>query len=178
MEGTMATIMMFAGNFAPRAWMFCNGALQSIANNEALFALLGTTYGGDGQTTFALPDLRSRIPVGTGNGAGLTGVTLGEVGGTETVTLNQSQLPAHSHTMSASVGTTSANANGTNNPTGVLASTSAATYLPLSSSTGTTLAGANVVVGPQGNSQPIEIVQSYQAINYVICVEGIFPSRN
>ncbi|MBC7776408.1 MAG: tail fiber protein, partial [Phycisphaerae bacterium] len=152
MEGTLATIMMFAGNFAPRGWQFCNGTLQSIAENPALFSLLGTTYGGDGQTTFALPDLRSRIPVGTGNGGGLSPVDLGEVGGSETVTLNQSQLPAHSHTMSASVGTTSANANGSNNPAGVLASTSAEIYLPLSSSTGTTLAGANVVVGPQGNS--------------------------
>ncbi len=178
MEGTMATIMMFAGTFAPRSWMFCNGALQSIAENPALFSLLGTTYGGDGQTTFALPDLRSRIPVGAGNGAGLSPVTLGEQAGTESVTLNQSQLPAHNHTMSATVGTTSANANGGKNPAGVLAATSTPLYLPTAGTTGTNLGGANVTVGPAGNSQPISVIQSYQAINYVICVEGIFPSRN
>ncbi|MDO8367187.1 MAG: tail fiber protein [Saprospiraceae bacterium] len=178
MEGTLATIMMFAGNFAPRAWMFCNGALLPISQYDALFALIGTTYGGDGQTTFALPDLRSRIPVGTGTGAGLSPVNLGESAGSETVTLNQSQLPAHQHAMSASVGTSSANADGSKNPTHVLATTAQALYLPTSGGTGTNLGGANVTVGPAGNSQPISVVQSFQAINYVICVEGIFPSRN
>ncbi len=178
MEGTMATIMMFAGNFAPQAWMFCSGQILPIEQYVALFSLIGTTYGGDGQTTFALPDLRSRIPVGVGNGAGLSPLALGEVSGAESVTLNQSQLPAHSHTMSASVGTTSANANGSKNPANVLAATSAAIYLPTSGSTGTNLGGANVAVVPQGNSQPIDIVQSYQSLNYVICVEGIYPSRN
>lgn len=178
MEGTLATIMMFAGNFAPRAWMFCNGALLPISQYDALFALIGTTYGGDGQTTFALPDLRSRIPVGTGTGAGLSPVNLGQSAGSETVTLNQSQLPAHQHAMSASVGTSSANADGSKNPTHVLATTAQALYLPTSGGTGTNLGGANVTVGPAGNSQPISVVQSFQAINYVICVEGIFPSRN
>ena len=173
----MATIMMFAGTFAPRAWMFCDGSLQSISNNPALFSLIGTTYGGDGQTTFALPDLRSRIPVGAGNGAGLNPVSLGQSAGSERVTLTQGQMPMHNHTMSATVGSSSANAAGSN-PTQVLASTGAAIYLPPSGSTGTSLAGANVTIGSQGNSQPISVVQSYQAINYVICVEGIFPSRN
>ena len=174
----MATIMMFAGNFAPRSWMFCNGALLPISQYDALFALIGTTYGGDGQTTFALPDLRSRIPVGAGSGPGLPSMALGQMGGVESVILTSAQLPAHSHTMTASVNVTSSNANGSNNPANVLASTSAAVYLPTSGSTGTNLGGASVTVGPQGNSQPIAIVQSYQAINYVICVEGIFPSRN
>lgn len=173
----MATIMMFAGTFAPRAWMFCSGQLLPISQYDALFALIGTTYGGDGQTTFALPDLRSRIPVGTGNGGGLSPIALGQSGGSEKVTLTQAQLPMHNHTMSASVGTSSANAAGSS-PTQVLASTAAAIYLPVSGSTGTSLAGANVAVGLQGNNQPISVVQSYQAINYVICVEGIFPSRN
>ncbi|MFN0216174.1 MAG: phage tail protein [Saprospiraceae bacterium] len=177
MEGTMATIMIFAGNFAPQNWMFCDGSLQSIADNTALFSLLGTTYGGDGQTTFGLPNLLSRIPVGTGTGPGLSPVTLGEVGGSESVTLTQSQLPAHNHTMAATVGTSSSNADGSNNPTRALASTSAEIYLPPASTTGTNLGGANVTLGPAGNSQPISVIQSYQAINYVICAYGIYPSR-
>ena len=178
MEGTMATILIFAGNFAPRAWKFCDGSLLPISQYEALFSLLGTTYGGDGQTTFALPDLRGRIPVGTGTGAGLANVVLGQMAGTESVTLTQAQLPAHAHTMSASVGTTSANADGSKNPAKVLAATTAKTYLPTSEGTGTNLGGASVHLGTQGNNIPIPVIQSFQVINYVICVEGIYPSRS
>ncbi len=178
MEGTMATIMIFAGNFNPRSWMLCQGQLLPISQYDALFALIGTTYGGDGQTTFALPNLQSRIPVGAGNGAGLNAIALGQSAGSESVTLTQAQMPMHAHTMSASVGTTSANADGSKNPARILASTSAEIYLPLSGSTATSLAGGNVAVGIQGSSQPIPVIQPYQALNYVICVEGIFPSRS
>src|SRR6478672_10112699 len=97
-EPFLAEIIMFAGNFAPRGWAFCQGQILSIAQNTALFSLLGTTYGGNGQTTFALPDLRGRVPVGTGQGPGLSNYDLGQVSGSESVTLTVSQMPAHNHT--------------------------------------------------------------------------------
>lgn len=179
MEGTLATIMIFAGNFAPRGWLFCDGSLQSISQNDALFSLIGTTYGGDGQVTFGLPDLRGRVPVATGTGAGLATIVLGEMAGSETVTMLQSNLPMHVHQMSAKVGTTTANADGSNSPAKVLASTAGNLYAPVPSTPITSsLAGVHVSLGQAGGSQPIPIVQSYQAINYVICVEGIYPTRS
>lgn len=178
MEGTLATIMIFAGNFAPRAWMFCDGSVLPIGQNDALFSLIGTTYGGDGISTFALPDLRGRIPVGTGTGGGLSNIALGQAAGSESVTLTVANLPAHQHTMSASVGTSSSNADGSRNPTHTLATTPSPLYAPANAGTNTSLAGANVSIGNSGNNQPIPIVQPYQAINYVICVEGIYPTRS
>jgi len=178
MEGTLATIMIFAGNFAPRGWLFCDGSLQSISQNEALFSLIGTTYGGDGQTTFALPDLRGRIPVGTGTGGGLSTVNLGQMSGSESITLTQAQLPAHAHPMSAQVSTSSSNADGSSSPAKVLATTAQNLYAPIGSAANSYLAGANVTLAPQGGNQPIQIVQPYQVINYVICTEGIYPSQS
>jgi microcystin-dependent protein len=169
--------MIFAGNFAPESWRYCDGSLLSVNENMALFALIGTTYGGDGKNNFALPDLRGRIAVGTGTGNGLPPISLGESAGTEIITLNQANLPAHAHDLSARVGTCSDN-HKSNDPTSVLAQTSQALYAPLSASTGTTLAGANVKIAVQGGNQPISIIQPYQAINYIICVEGMFPVRN
>src|SRR5689334_14491352 len=98
----LASIAIFAGNFAPRGWALCNGQILPIAQNTALFSLLGTTYGGNGQTTFALPDLRGRAPIGTGQGPGLSNVDLGQVGGTENVTLLTSNMPMHNHSLNAS----------------------------------------------------------------------------
>src|SRR4051812_1587744 len=102
-EPYIGEIMMFAGNFAPRGWALCDGSLLSISQNTALFSILGTTFGGNGQTTFGLPDLRGRLPMHPGQGPGRTGRTLGESGGAETVTLNTTQMPAHTHTASATV---------------------------------------------------------------------------
>lgn len=99
MEGYIAQIILFAGTFAPRGWAFCQGQILSISQNTALFSLLGTTYGGNGQTTFALPDLRGRAPIGTGQGPGLSSISLGQMAGTENVTLLITQLPAHTHTV-------------------------------------------------------------------------------
>src|SRR6476619_6096122 len=98
-EPFMAEIVLFAGNFAPRGWAFCHGQILSIAQNTALYALLGTTYGGDGQTTYALPDLRGRVPVGTGQGPGLLNINLGEMSGEPTHTLIITEMPAHNHTL-------------------------------------------------------------------------------
>jgi microcystin-dependent protein len=177
MEGTLATIMIFGGNFAPSAWMFCAGQLLPIAEYDALFSLLGTTYGGDGQTTFGLPDMRGRIPVGTGTGGGLSTVALGQAAGTENVTLTQTQMPAHNHPMTASVSTSSSNADGSNSPAKVLATPTTNLYAPTSAATNNYLGGASVSLAAQGGSQPINILQPYLALNYVICVEGIYPSR-
>ena len=101
MEGTIGEIRMFAGNFAPRYWAFCQAQLISIASNTALFSILGTTYGGNGQTTFGLPDFRGRVAVGVGTGPGLSNVVLGEMGGSSTITLTTNNMPAHNHTATA-----------------------------------------------------------------------------
>lgn len=174
MEGTIAEIRMFAGNFSPRGWIFCNGSLQSIAQNTALFALVGTTYGGDGQTTFGVPDLRGRIPVGTGNGPGLPSVQLGELSGANSKTLITSNLPAHNHPLNA---VTQAGSSAI--PTGnLLANTGALDkeYAPAAGNTAIAL-GATAI-GSTGSAQPVNNMQPYLGMNYIMCVEGIFPSRN
>lgn len=177
MEGTLAEIRSFAGNFAPRGWVFCNGQLLSIAQWTAVFALVGTTYGGDGQTTFGVPDLRSRVPVGEGNGPGLSTMSLGEMGGTESVTLLSSQLPAHSHTATAPAASTST--------TGTPAANVAPGPVELGAATSKhfgTADGAIGLAGPTlgltGGSQPHNNLQPHLGMNYIMCVEGIFPSRN
>ncbi|HKP32318.1 MAG TPA: tail fiber protein [Chitinophagaceae bacterium] len=176
MEGTIGEIRLFAGNFAPRNWAFCAGQLMSISQNTALFSILGTTYGGNGQTTFALPDLRARTAVGPGQGPGLSNITLGEVSGTETVTLLTTQMPAHNHTLSG------VNASGTTgNPTSsTLATTKDATDNTINSYATATPAAVlhNQSIGISGNSQPVPIRNPYLGMNYIICLFGIFPSRN
>jgi microcystin-dependent protein len=155
---------MFAGNFAPAGWMFCEGQLLPISENETLFNLIGTTYGGDGQSTFALPDLRGRIPLHFGNG-----FTLAETGGVETVTLTVSQIPAHTHPMLAS------------------------NDIPTQQTPGTNLTGqsankiyragtANIVMNPNavaqtGGSQPHNNFQPYLCVDFIISLFGIFPSQ-
>jgi microcystin-dependent protein len=176
MEGTMSTIMLFAGTFAPSGWLFCNGQLLSIAEYDALFSLIGTTYGGDGQVNFALPNLCGRVPVGTGTGAGLSPVALGEAAGSEMVTVSQSQMPAHTHTVLPKVGVFTGNNDGNPSPSGRVLATSQL-YTNPSNNTGTYLGGANAPLAPTGGNQPISILKPYLALNYVICVEGIYPSR-
>jgi len=179
MEGTIAEIRMFAGNFNPRTWAFCSGQILSIATNTALFSLLGTTYGGNGTTTFALPDLRGRVPVGTGTGPGLSNIQLGQVAGTPTVTLLQTNMPAHTHVVSGSLTMGAKNGAGNSiSPTGnypaqggtnAYSSTQDAQMAPLNG----TLSVANA-----GGSQPFSIMPPYLGMNYIICLFGIFPSRN
>lgn len=177
MEGTIGEIRMFAGNFAPRNWAFCNNQILSIAQNTALFSILGTTYGGNGQTTFALPDLRGRVPVGTGQGPGLPSVILGELSGSPTHTLITNEIPAHTHTLNAST-----NGPADNTAAGdLLASQSRSNggtmpnvYGPNSNQTPM----GNLAIGITGGSQPFSIMQPYLGMNYIICLFGIFPSRN
>ena len=155
---------MFAGNFAPAGWMFCERQLLPISENETLFQLIGTTYGGDGQTTFALPDLRSRVPIHQGNG-----FNLGENGGAETVTLTTNQIPAHSHPLLGS----SANGSEANPQGNFLASSTV--LQPYAQETPNT-AFAPTSITPVGGSQPHENLQPYICINYIISLFGIFPS--
>jgi len=165
-EPFLASIILFAGNFAPRGWAFCNGQILSIAQNTALFSLLGTTYGGNGQTTFALPDLRGRAPLSAGQGPGLASYSLGEVGGVESVTLNSNQIPPHNHAQPAASGQQTTNRPNGAVPArgGVYASTADGALLDPTSLT--------------GGGQPHDNRSPYLALNYIIALEGIFPSRN
>jgi microcystin-dependent protein len=178
MEGTLAEIRMFAGNFAPRGWQFCNGQLLPIAQWTAVFALVGTIYGGNGQTTFGLPDLRGRVAVGTGNGAGLSSVQLGEMSGFNTATLLISNLPAHNHQLTGNITPQAAT-------DGALSTDANGRYMGPGSFY--SAAGDNVNMAPipvnlpttiSGSSSPVSVMQPYLGMNFIFCVEGIFPSRN
>jgi microcystin-dependent protein len=182
-EPYLSNVTIFGGNFAPRGWMFCQGQLLAIAAYDALFALIGTTYGGDGQSTFALPDLRSRVAVHPGQGSGLSMYTLGQMGGVENVTLLSSNMPAHTHTVLTIAGNPGANnsAGTTDNPTNMVpASAAPASNNYNGSDSGITLGiSASTAVTPiAGSSQPFSVISPYLAMNYIIAVEGIFPSRN
>jgi microcystin-dependent protein len=160
-------IRMFAGNFAPAGWMFCEGQLLPISEYETLFNLIGTTYGGDGQSTFALPDLRGRIPIHFGNG-----FTLAETGGAETITLTVSQIPAHSHAFLATSNTTAStsptsNLGGVSNVFGVFPYGTDAPRLNLAPSS----------ISPVGGSQPHDNFQPYLCVDFIISLFGIFPSQ-
>ena len=178
MEAYIGSIMLFAGNFAPRGWMFCAGQTLAIAQYQALFSLLGTYYGGNGTTTFMLPDLRSRVPVGAGQGNGLANWTLGESQGFENVTLLPNQMPAHNHTVN--VGTGDANTpTASNNYLAVANSSLGGDPVVVNTYNGTpsaTLAANSISIA--GNSQPHSNIQPSLALNYIICLEGIYPSRN
>lgn len=182
MEGTLAEIRMFAGNFAPRGWVDCNGQLLSIAQWTAVFALVGTTYGGNGQTTFAIPDFRGRVPIGTFQGAGLPDVTLGETSGQATITLVTNNIPAHNHTVSGSALIPVSSQDGHEAiPTNNYPSTNA--NLNYSSTTdNSTMAPATLALTTAfqagGGSQQINNMKPFLAMRYIMCVEGIFPSRN
>jgi microcystin-dependent protein len=165
-EPYVGEIRLFAGNFAPLNWAFCDGQLLSIAENVVLFELIGTTYGGDGQSTFQLPDLRGRVPVHQGNG-----YVQGQSGGQETVTLSGAQMPAHSHAMQASTSPASA----TQGPTGVLGS-SAAMHLYGTGAPNMAM-DANAIT-QAGGGQPHENMPPFVALNYIISLFGVFPSQN
>ncbi|MBL7731465.1 MAG: phage tail protein [Chitinophagaceae bacterium] len=180
MEGTLAEIRMFAGNFAPRGWQFCNGQLLPIAQWTAVFALVGTIYGGNGQTTFGIPDFRGRIALGTGSGPGLPNVDLGEMAGVENTTLIITNLPLHNHPVT---GTVSMVANSgtdgqTDDPNGrrlcgdniyTNVTSEPANMAPLQT---------NLTTAQAGSNQPFSNRSPYIGMNYIFCVEGIFPSRN
>ncbi len=170
----LAEIRLFAGNFAPTGWALCNGQLMPISQNTALFSLLGTTYGGNGQTTFALPNLQGSAPLGQGQGPGLTSRVLGEVGGSPYVTLSASQMPIHAHTAQAST------AGGSNSPAGNVWGESKLGKTPLFVYAAS---GANnVTMNPNaisvvGGSQPHNNMPPFLTLNFIIALQGIYPSR-
>ncbi|UKS25436.1 tail fiber protein [Paenibacillus sp. HWE-109] len=160
-------IRMFAGNFAPAGWMKCDGQTLPISENEPLFNLIGTTYGGDGETTFMLPNLQSRIPLHQGNG-----FTLAEQAGTEDVTLTVQQIPAHSHAAGVS-----SNFGSTNSPDGTVMARSTLNQFTDAAGSQSTMMNPGTVLGPGGGSQPHTNLQPFLTINYIISLFGIFPSQ-
>ncbi len=180
MEGMIGEVRMFAGNFAPKSWSFCQGQIISINANTALFSILGTTYGGNGTTNFALPNLASRVAIGQGQGPGLDDYDLGQMAGSENVTLTTSQIPVHAH---FAIGTYAPPANSTSadesNPTTGYMGKSGVGDLYASGSNGSMgSTPVNVQVGLSGNGMPHGNQQPYLGMNYVICMYGIYPSRN
>lgn len=158
MDPLLGSIILFAGNFAPRGWAFCDGSLLPISQNSALFAIIGTTYGGDGVQTFALPDLRGRAPIAPGAGPGLSNRNLGETGGAESTVLTANQLPAHTHAIEAVSGDAvqdGPRAIGVRRGTRTAPATTAVT----------------------GTSAAVPTISPFLAINYIIATEGVFPSR-
>lgn len=180
MTGVLAYVTPFAGNFAPTGWALCYGQLLPISQNTALFSLLGTYYGGDGKTTFALPDLRGRTIVGAGQGVGLSIYDLGQSGGTETTTLISTQLPVHSHPVQLGYTPKCSSSNG--NTTGPGGSA----YAPLSSGAAAFSStfnqkmlsyNATVNTGVFGPNQPFSNRNPYLALTHIICMSGVFPAR-
>ena len=172
-DPTIGEIMMFGGNFAPRSWALCSGGLLPISSYEALFSIIGPTFGGDGRTTFRLPDLRGRSPVGIGTGPGLSEVTWGETGGTETTTLSPDNVPAHTHTIPATT-----EAGTTDDPTSATLARPASSipqYVPAPAAGSATAMDAT---GPAGNGQAFDNRPPYLGIHFIIALEGVFPSRS
>lgn len=189
-EPFIAEIIMFGGNFAPRSWAFCEGQLLPISQNQALFSLVGTIYGGDGRTTFALPDFRGRVPLHHGRGPGLSDYRQGRQGGTENVTLSQLQIPSHTHTatvdLKARLNAEKGPAN-SNDPEGNMIASHAGgnAFKPYNANEDKLMAeqaitnnGTTVTNQNTGGSQSHTNLQPYLAISFIIALQGIFPSRN
>ncbi len=167
-DPTIAEISMFGGNFAPRSWANCDGQLLSIAQNTALFSLLGTTYGGDGRTTFGLPDLRGRIALHTGTGPGLTPRQQGEISGSETNTITISQMPSHGHAINAK------DEGSTDDPSGAFVAGDGTNAF----GTASNIIMSNTSVANTGGGQAVNNMQPYMVVRYIIALQGVFPSRN
>lgn len=171
-EPFLGQINIFPYTFAPRGWAFCQGQLLSIAQNTALFSLLGTTFGGNGQTTFALPDMRSRLAIGPGQGPGLSSYDLGEQAGSESVTMTIETMAAHMHPVTFNVNNSEG---GTTNPENAyLGKADPGPYAAAQNANG----GAQPATGPTGGQQPFTIIEPYLALNFCIATEGVYPSRN
>ncbi|KAB2846619.1 MAG: phage tail protein [Melioribacteraceae bacterium] len=199
-EPYMASVDLWAGTYAPRGWAFCQGQLLSIAQFSAIFSLIGNVYGGDGRTTFGLPDLRGRVPVGAGQSPGTSFYNLGQKGGTETVTLLTTQMPTHNHGATlVAPGYTGSVAPGAFNGRGGTPSNDPINNYPAPATSGTniynsTSTGAmgsspvtvtlnptspgSVTIGNNGGSQPHDNMQPYTCLNYIFCLDGLFPPRD
>jgi len=169
----LAEIVMFGSNFAPRGWALTDGQLLAISSNSALFSLLGTAYGGDGRTTFGLPDLRGRSPLHAGHGPGLSSIRLGQKGGTQQFTVRTNEMPSHNHSLVAERGPAS-----TPSPdNAMLAAQTVPAFKPYNSANGEFLM-ASQSMGNTGGGQPITKVSPFTAVNFLIALQGIFPSRS
>lgn len=170
----LAEIRMFGGNFGPKGWALCQGQVLAIAQNQALFSLLGATYGGNGQTTFALPDFRGRTPVGQGTGPGLPQMPLGQMSGNETVTITIDQYPAHTHMVTAT-----SDVSNSVQPTGnVFAAQAGLSGQIYGAPTNLVQMDPQVLTQYAGGNQPHPNMQPYLAVNFIIALQGIYPSRN
>ena len=169
-EPFVGEIRMFAGNFAPRGWAFCDGQLLAVAQNDALFSLFGTIYGGDGRTTFGLPDLRGRVPIHAGSGPGLSPRALGAKAGAETETLTVNQLPSHTHDYQ---GTTTAGGQGTDAGNILATRTGDATYVE--DTTGVDMAASAITT--VGGSRSHTNLQPFLCVHFIVALFGIYPSR-
>lgn len=178
-DNFIAEIRIFAGNFPPKGWAFCDGQIMPISQNTALFSLLGTTYGGDGKTTFALPNLNGCTPIGFGNGPGLTPRSEGEQGGVDVVTLQTTEMPAHSHIVNGG----SLNVpgyQGTGNSDTPVNSYSANCPKAYNSTADTKMntTGSTAEIGVSGGNQPHNNLQPYLVLRYIIALQGIYPPRS
>jgi len=171
-EPFVGEIRMFAGNFAPRGWAFCDGQLLAVSQNDALFSLLGTIYGGDGRTTFGLPDMRGRIPVHAGSGPGLSTIRLGAKSGAESVTLTNNQLPNHNHNVPAS-----STAASTGDPTDSVSASTAPTNI-YSTSLATQQSMNSAEITNSGGSRAHTNIMPSLCVHFIIALFGIYPSRN
>ena len=164
----LGEIRMFAGNFAPQGWAKCEGQLLAISQNQALYAIIGTTYGGNGITNFALPDLRGRVAMHTGTGPGLSQHVLGEMSGTENNSLTVANLPAHTHTLNGN-----SNAGTSSDPTGNYPAHTGAIDKEYATTSNTTMG----VTQPAGNNIPVNNMQPYNCVTFIIATQGIFPTQ-
>jgi len=170
-EPLLGSIMLFAGTFAPRGWAFCNGQLLSIASNSALFSIIGTIYGGDGRTTFALPDLRGRAPVGVGQGPGLSNYPIGQKVGSEQTFLSTANLPPHSHTLRAS-----SSPGSSSSPDGNVPAVNRDGILHYGPTADATMSSAGIT--NTGAGQAVNNIQPVLGMHYCIALQGVFPSRS
>jgi microcystin-dependent protein len=184
-EGFIGEIRMFGGNFAPRGWAMCEGQLLPIAQHQALFSVLGTTYGGDGRTTFALPDMRGRVTIHPGQGHGLTAHRLGQKGGQEQVTLTVNEMPSHTHTVKQTLQDVTAGKKTNDTAAGSLPQETKInpTQKPFSPAAASVQSApgkkpAEISINATGGGQAHENMPPYVAINYIICLNGVYPSRN
>lgn len=173
-EPFIAEVRIFAGNFAPRGWAFCDGQLLPIANNTALFSLIGTTYGGDGRATTGLPDLQGRSAMHPGSGPGLTRRRLGQITGTEIVTLSEDQIPSHTHTLNGA----SASAADTGLPSAVTSFSRTRLGRTYSSDVASLVPLSSAAVANAGGSQAHSNLQPYLAVTFIIALVGLYPSRS
>ena len=177
MDFYLGTILMVGFNFAPQGWALCNGQLMSISQNTALFSLLGTTYGGDGVQTFALPNLQGRVPIHQGNGQGLSPYNIGQLGGVENVSLQTGQMPAHSHSFAQPCNSTEGSAT-LSTPAGKFNATGGrGASNNIYAATSNAAMGAGTT-GNSGNGLPVPVIQPYLTVNFIIALTGIFPSRS